>query len=92
MGTGRALMGVTGLLRTPPGFLGVTELVAVEAVAKGAAAETVVAAVQRVAEAASDFSWLSRGDAVFIKPVGNSGNRYPATTSPPGGAGDGDSA
>ncbi|MFZ5452692.1 MAG: hypothetical protein ACOZF2_12625 [Thermodesulfobacteriota bacterium] len=60
-------------------------MVAVEAVAKGAAPETVVAAVKRVAEAASDFSWLSRGDVVFVKPVGNSGNRYPATTFRPGG-------
>jgi uncharacterized protein (DUF362 family) len=56
--------------------------VAVEAVPRGAPAEAVVAAVQRVAEAASDFSWLSRGDVVFLKPVSNSGNSYPATTSP----------
>ncbi|MCE5274366.1 MAG: DUF362 domain-containing protein, partial [Deltaproteobacteria bacterium] len=39
-------------------------------------------AVRGSAEAATDFSWLSRGDAVFIKPVNNSGNPYPATTSP----------
>jgi uncharacterized protein (DUF362 family) len=71
-----------GLVRTQPDFTGATELVAVEAVAKGAGAEAVVAAVKRVAEAASDFSWLTRGDVVFIKVAGNSGNRYPATTSP----------
>ena len=68
--------------RTQPAFSRVTELVALEAVAKGAGVETVVSVVKRVAEAASDFSWLSRGDVVFIKPAGNSGNRYPATTSP----------
>ncbi|HNR51348.1 MAG TPA: DUF362 domain-containing protein, partial [Deltaproteobacteria bacterium] len=39
-------------------------------------------AIRACAEAATDFSWLSRGDAVFIKPVVNSGNPYPATTSP----------
>ena len=72
----------SGLLRTRPDFTGATELVAVEAVARGAGAEAVVAAVKRVAEAASDFSWLSRGDVVFIKAAGNSGNRYPATTAP----------
>ncbi|MDD2903505.1 MAG: DUF362 domain-containing protein [Syntrophales bacterium] len=75
-------MGITEPLRARPVFSGITELVTVEAVARGAAPETVVAAVQRVAEAASDFSWLSRGDVVFLKPAGNSGHRYPATTSP----------
>ena len=40
------------------------------------------AAVRDAALAASDFSWLSKGDSVFIKPVFNSGNRYPSTTSP----------
>ena len=39
-------------------------------------------AVRSAAEAATDFSWLSKGDAVFIKPALNSGNPYPATTSP----------
>lgn len=39
-------------------------------------------AVRDAAEAASDFSWLSVGDAVFIKPVLNSGYPYPSTTSP----------
>ena len=39
-------------------------------------------AVRRVAEAATDFSWLSQGDVVFIKLASNSPNRYPATTSP----------
>ncbi len=38
--------------------------------------------VREAALLASDFSWLSRGDVVFIKPVINSGNPYPATTHP----------
>jgi uncharacterized protein (DUF362 family) len=41
-------------------------------------------AVRASAEAATDFSWLSKGDSVFIKPALNSGNNYPATTSPVG--------
>jgi uncharacterized protein (DUF362 family) len=39
-------------------------------------------AVRAAAAAATDFAWLSPGDAVFIKPAANSGNPYPATTSP----------
>jgi uncharacterized protein (DUF362 family) len=39
-------------------------------------------AVCAAAEAATDFSWLSKGDSVFIKPALNSGNPYPATTNP----------
>ena len=39
-------------------------------------------AVREAALAASDFSWLSRGESVFIKPALNSGKPYPATTSP----------
>lgn len=51
-------------------------------VRKGAPEEAVKLAVRDAVEAATDFSWLSKGDAVFIKPVNNSGNPYPATTSP----------
>jgi uncharacterized protein (DUF362 family) len=51
-------------------------------VARGAAPQIVKSAVRAVAESVTDFSWLSRGDAVFIKPALNSGNPYPATTSP----------
>lgn len=40
-------------------------------------------AVREAALAATDFRWLSRGDTVFIKPVVNSPNVYPATSSPP---------
>jgi uncharacterized protein (DUF362 family) len=43
-----------------------------------------LSAVRLAAESATDFSWLSRGDSVLIKPVVNSGNRYPATTNPLG--------
>jgi hypothetical protein len=41
-------------------------------------------AVRQAAEASTDFSWLSRGDSVLIKPAVNSGNPYPATTHPAG--------
>lgn len=51
-------------------------------VSKGAPEQGIKIAVRNAAEAATDFSWLSKGDAVFIKPVNNSGNPYPATTSP----------
>lgn len=33
-------------------------------------------------EASTDFSWLTRGDRVFLKLALNSGNPYPATTDP----------
>jgi len=51
-------------------------------VSKGGPEQVIKLAVRNAAEAATDFSWLSKGDAVFIKPVNNSGNPYPATTSP----------
>jgi uncharacterized protein (DUF362 family) len=44
--------------------------------------QLIKSAVRAAAESATDFSWLSKGDAVFIKPALNSGNPYPATTSP----------
>lgn len=49
---------------------------------KGSTEEDLKRAIRSAAEAATDFSWLSKGDAVFIKTVNNSGNPYPATTSP----------
>ncbi len=58
------------------------ELVALAALAKGASEAEIVSAVKRVAEAATDFSWLSKGDVVLLKPVSNSRHVYPATTSP----------
>ncbi len=51
-------------------------------VSRGASEQAMKLAVRAVAEATTDFSWLSRGDSVFIKPALNSGNPYPATTSP----------
>lgn len=51
-------------------------------VSRGASEQALKAAVRAGAEAATDFAWLSKGDAVFIKPALNSGNPYPATTSP----------
>jgi uncharacterized protein (DUF362 family) len=58
--------------------------VALSGVPRGIAEAGLKAAVRQAAEAATDFSWLSRGDTVLVKPVVNSGNPYPATTSPPG--------
>ena len=49
---------------------------------RGATEQVAKLAVRAVAEATTDFSWLSKGDAVFIKPALNSGNPYPATTNP----------
>ena len=37
---------------------------------------------KKTVEAATDFSWLSKGDRVLIKIALNSGKRYPATTDP----------
>jgi uncharacterized protein (DUF362 family) len=65
-----------------PEFSESSEQVAIAGVPRSSNEESVVAAVKRVAEAATDFSWLSRGDTVFIKLASNSANRYPATTSP----------
>ena len=56
--------------------------VAVHAVPRGGGEGATVAAVRSAAQAATDFSWLSRGDSVLLKPACNSGNAYPATTDP----------
>jgi uncharacterized protein (DUF362 family) len=56
--------------------------VALTGITRGTHDEGIKTAVRQAAEAATDFSWLAKGDAVFIKPVNNSGNPYPATTSP----------
>jgi uncharacterized protein (DUF362 family) len=77
----------------PPGFvnaaskladIGSEAGVSVAGISQGVGETKVLNAVRKAAEAATDFSWLSRGDSVFIKPVVNSGNPYPATTSPVG--------
>ncbi len=44
--------------------------------------EATARAVRVAAEAVTDFTWISRGDRVLIKPVCNSGRAYPATTDP----------
>ena len=49
---------------------------------RGASEQVMKLAVRAAAGATTDFSWLSKGDSVFIKPALNSGNPYPATTSP----------
>ena len=51
-------------------------------VSRGAPEQVLKVAVRAVAESTTDFSWLSKGDSVFIKPAHNSGSPYPATTSP----------
>src|SRR5208283_5494643 len=56
--------------------------VCLSGIKKGADEKEIKLAVRSSAEAATDFSWLSKGDTVFIKPAINSGNPYPATTSP----------
>ena len=56
--------------------------VSLAGVRKGASEKEMKMAVRAAAESATDFSWLSKRDAVFIKPALNSGNQYPATTSP----------
>jgi uncharacterized protein (DUF362 family) len=88
---GLACLGVLGLgrqrgkaaLREPlPPFSEKSERVSVGAISRGEAEEELISAVRHVAEAATDFSWLSRGDVIFIKPASNSAKRYPATTTP----------
>ncbi len=56
--------------------------VSLAGVARGSSPQIMKSGVRAAAESATDFSWLSKGDAVFIKPALNSGNPYPATTSP----------
>lgn len=51
-------------------------------VSKNSSEQALGRAVRDVAEAATDFSWLSHGDAVFVKLALNSGEPYPATTNP----------
>src|SRR5512137_791191 len=93
----RALVGISAVAACPwgrgvdasqaPGegespALGRPTRVVLGGVGRGASEQMMVSVVRAVAEAATDFSWLSKGDAVFLKPVLNSGNPYPATTSP----------
>jgi uncharacterized protein (DUF362 family) len=56
--------------------------VSMAGVSRAANEAELMTAIRQTAEAATDFSWLSRGDSILIKPVVNSGNAYPATTNP----------
>jgi uncharacterized protein (DUF362 family) len=58
--------------------------VALAGVKRGCEDQVVTRAVKDAAQAATDFRWLASGDSVLIKPALNSGNPYPATTSPEG--------
>ena len=69
-------------LRGKPLVPGPKTKVSLAGVSKNAPENAVKQAVRCSTEAATDFSWLSKGDTVFIKPATNSGNPYPATTSP----------
>jgi uncharacterized protein (DUF362 family) len=77
---GSAVAAETGPDRTP--VHGPDAKVFLAGLARGSAELPVKQAVRDCAEAATDFTWLAKGDTVFIKPVVNSGNPYPATTSP----------
>jgi uncharacterized protein (DUF362 family) len=56
--------------------------VALAGVERDAPEADLMQAVKHAALSATNFSWLSQGDAVFIKPALNSGDPFPATTSP----------
>ncbi len=53
-------------------------------VKRGSSEKLIGEAVRASVEATTDFSWLSKGDSVFLKPALNSGYPYPSTTSPHG--------
>ncbi|NIS83235.1 MAG: DUF362 domain-containing protein [Anaerolineales bacterium] len=74
--------GKSGVLTPKPPLSDASELVALKALARGMSDDAIIAAARNVSEAATDFSWLSRGDTVLIKPASNSAKRYPSTTSP----------
>ena len=59
-------------------------LVALAGVGSQSKEQVLLRAVREAAEEVTDFSWLSIGDSVLIKPVLNSGNPYPSTTNPEG--------
>jgi uncharacterized protein (DUF362 family) len=85
LGAGAALMPRLAQAQAPPPVSYERrgdEAVAIAGVPRGAPPEDTVRAVRAAALAATDFSWLSRGDTVLIKPASNSGNVYPATTDP----------
>jgi uncharacterized protein (DUF362 family) len=57
-------------------------MVALTGVERNTSEAAMIQAVQNAALQATDFSWLKPGDDVYIKPALNSGNPFPATTSP----------
>lgn len=61
--------------------LGPAQIVALTGVERDVSEATLKQAVKHAALSATDFKWLSQGDAIFIKPALNSGNPFPATTS-----------
>ena len=89
-GAGLVGMGIPGCsgkkvqatMTAVPVHSGKTDRVSIQALSKDSEDQEIIQAVRRVAEASTDFSWLSKGDTVFIKTVANSPNPYPATTSP----------
>jgi uncharacterized protein (DUF362 family) len=66
----------------PPLVIGAAEEVIAKGLPKGTSPEAIARSVREIALAATDFSWLKKGDTVIIKPACNSDNEYPATTSP----------
>ena len=76
----------SGLCRAVEGFFGPSPGpgVSLAGVVRGSHEGDLLLAVREAVEAATDFSWLSPGDTVLIKPVVNSGNPYPATSHPSG--------
>lgn len=81
-----ALPGCAAETAAPLALPGMGESVRVSlaGLGKGSPDTAVGEAVRKAAEEITDFSWLSRGDTVLIKPALNSSHPYPATTSPAG--------
>ena len=73
----------THCLKAPPYPISSTaSKVFIEGVARNPGNPLIETALRNAAESATDFSWLGKGDSVLIKPVNNSGEKYPATTHP----------
>jgi len=66
------------ILKTLPPLANYQPMVASAWIPRGEA-ENSKALFEKTLSAATDFSWLSRGDRVLIKLALNSGNPYPAT-------------
>ena len=85
---GKAIAAIFRRNKSKPGAAIVAQItdaefpVVLAGVARESKDQVLINAVKDAAQAATDFTWLSKGDAVLIKPALNSGNPYPATTSP----------